>query len=284
MTIGELRKRIEEELASAGIDTFENEAFIILDKTAGIDRAVYFAEPGREVGKETADRVREVVARRKKREPLQYIYRDCEFMGLSFYVDERVLIPRQDTECLVEEALSLMRQAESPRVLDLCCGSGCIGLSIASLMPRAQVSLADISQDAINVASYNARRLGLNVSLIQGDLFDKIRGTFDCILSNPPYIKSEEISGLMAEVRDFEPVTALDGKADGLYFYREIISRASAYLAEGGWLMFEIGYDQGQNVKTLMEENGFERTQVRKDLSGLDRIVCGCRYKGGSNV
>ncbi len=216
---------------------------------------------------------RKALEERVQRIPLEYITHETEFMGLSFYVDENVLIPRQDTECMVEYVLNF---SEGGDVLDLCTGSGCIGISLAVLGKCSSVVLSDISEKALAVAERNAGANGADVRLIHSDLFRNIEGMFDLIVSNPPYIPTGDMEGLMPEVRDHEPALALDGSPDGLRFYREIIRDAGKFLRDGGRLCLEIGYDQGQSVKALMETK-FEQVEIRKDLAGLDRIVTGIR-------
>ena len=184
-----------------------------------------------------------------------------------------MLIPRQDTECLVEQVLPF---CPGKKVLDLCTGSGCIGISLAVLGGPAAVVLADVSGEALKVAEKNAENHGVKPVFCQGDLFENVPADlFDVIVSNPPYIASEEIQKLMPEVQDHEPVLALDGREDGLYFYRKIIELSSSYLADQGMLAFEIGYDQGESVAELMRKKGFQQVEVKKDLAGLDRIVTG---------
>ncbi len=222
-------------------------------------------------------RYRKVLEERMRHIPLEYITHETEFMGLPFYVDENVLIPRQDTECLVEYVLNF---SEGGDVLDLCTGSGCIGVSLAVLGKFSNVALSDISERALAVAERNAGMNGADVRLIHSDLFREIEGMFDWIVSNPPYIPTGDMEGLMPEVRDHEPVLALDGSADGLQFYREIIREAGRFLRDGGRLCLEIGYDQGRPVRALMETE-FDQVEIRKDLAGLDRIVTGVRRETG---
>ena len=202
-----------------------------------------------------------------------YIVGETEFMGLKFKVNSSVLIPRQDTETLVEEALKVVRPGM--RVLDLCTGSGCVIVSILHNVSDVEGYAVDISKQALNVAKENARLNDVPVLFEHSDLFDHVTGTFDVIVSNPPYICTDEIAKLMPEVRDFEPMEALDGKEDGLYFYRKIIGQCKQYLNPEGHLLFEIGYDQGQKVSALMREIGFHDVQVIKDLARKDRVVTG---------
>lgn len=215
------------------------------------------------------------VEKRAKHIPLQHMLHNQEFMGLSFYVNEHVLIPRQDTEILVEEVMRGL--FDGMRILDLCTGSGCILLSLLHYSNDCQGTGTDLSDEALAVAKENAERFRLDnrARFIKSDLFEKVEGIFDIVVSNPPYICRDVIASLMPEVRDHEPVMALDGGPDGLFFYREIISQADRYLTHGGSLYFEIGYDQGEAVSRLMEENGYREVRVVKDYAGLDRVVYG---------
>ena len=213
------------------------------------------------------------VERRAAHVPLQYITRGQNFCGLDLYVDERVLIPRQDTETLVELALK-----ECGTVLDLCTGSGCIAIALAKLGRFSAVSAADISADALAVAAENVRRTGADVTLIRSDLFSEIPGRFDVITANPPYIQRKVIDTLTPEVREHEPRLALDGDEDGLAFYRRLASECPAHLTRGGRVYFEIGYDHGEAVCALLRESGFSGIRCVKDLAGLDRVVTGVYY------
>lgn len=280
MTRKEIREETACRLREAGIEEYEYETWMLLEWKLGVDRAEYFMDPDAEVPQEQWNDLDAALRKRERRIPLQYLMGGCEFMGYSFAVDERVLIPRQDTECLVELAVEQMRRSPEPcRVLDLCTGSGCIGVSVKLLCPQAQVVLSDVSEGALAVAGENARRLGAPVKLVQGDLFENVQGTFDYILSNPPYIPSKVIDGLMPEVRDHEPRLALDGTEDGLHFYRRIVREATKRLRPGGRLLFEIGQEQGEALLSLLQEAGYEETAIRQDLAGLDRIAVG-RWPG----
>ena len=237
-----------------------------------MERSEFFLREEEEMSDKTCGEYREMLEKRSRRIPLEYLTNETEFMGLPFYVNEHVLIPRQDTECLVEEVL---RVSEGKEVLDLCCGSGCIGISLAALGRCKSVMLADISEEALYVSRKNARKNRVSVEIVQSDLFSRIRGTFDIIVSNPPYIPTKDLEQLMPEVRDFEPRLALDGAEDGLLFYRHIIRESHCFLKKGGSLYFEIGYHQGKAVSALMEQAGLTEVRVKKDLAGLDRIVQG---------
>ena len=280
VTRKEIREETARRLREAGIEEYEYETWVLLEWKLGVDRAEYFMDPDAEVPQEQWNDLDAALRKRERRIPLQYLMGSCEFMGYSFAVDERVLIPRQDTECLVEMAVEQMRRSPEPcRVLDLCTGSGCIGVSVKLLCPQAQVVLSDVSEGALAVAGENARSLGAPVELVQGDLFENVQGTFDYILSNPPYIPSKVIDGLMPEVRDHEPRLALDGTEDGLHFYRRIVREATKRLRPGGRLLFEIGQEQGEALLSLLQEAGYEETAIRQDLAGLDRIAVG-RWPG----
>ena len=211
-----------------------------------------------------------LLRRRESREPLQYILGETPFYGRNFKCDPRALIPRPETELLCELALSTM----PPRgqVLDLCCGTGAIGLTLALERPHCQVTLADLSPEALSLARENASRLGADCRFCQGDLFEAVPGeVFDLIISNPPYIPAQVCTTLQDEVKK-EPLMALDGGTDGLYFYRQIAAQAPGYLAPGGHLMLEIGYDQGESVPQLLTES-FTHIELHHDLNHLPRMV-----------
>ncbi len=234
-----------------------------------------------EAADEQQERYEELIGRRMSGEPLQYITGEQEFMGLTFHVDSRVLIPRLDTEILAEEALEYVNRkltrGDAVRVLDLCCGSGALGLSIAALhseTDRLEVVISDISEDALEVARQNAEALGVSdrVAFVKGDLFENIEKSFDLIVCNPPYIRTDVIETLDKEVREHEPMLALDGGADGLDIYRRIAEEAPGYLKAGGRLLMEIGYDQAEDVAALLQKE-FDDIKVLKDLAGLDRVI-----------
>lgn len=281
LTLKQLYKVGTVKLAEEGIEEFSLDAWYLLEYVTGVSKAMYFAEPERAVSEENADRYIDCIRRRAAHIPLQHITGEQEFMGYPFCVNEHVLIPRQDTEILVEEAIQVMRS--KMKVLDMCTGSGCIVLSILKMcrekyyMTDLQGIGADVSEEALKVARENGRRLGVPVTWIQSDLFAKIpeEEKYDVIVSNPPYIETAVIDTLQEEVRLHDPYIALDGKEDGLYFYRRIISEAGKYLKTQGKLMFEIGCDQAEAVEELMKNAGYEQITVKKDLAGLDRVVYG---------
>lgn len=265
-----------ESLVTAGVPDAEVDAWYLFEHVTGMNRASYFLHSTDAMEEEQVKNLRELVEKRAKRIPLQYITGSQEFMGYSFLVSPATLIPRQDTEVLVEE---VSRVAEGKRVLDLCTGTGCILLSLAKLCRLATAVGTDISAEAVETAKKNAKCLQAEAEFYCGDLFEAVpQGMcFDIIVSNPPYIPSAVIASLMPEVKEHEPMRALDGDADGLKFYREIIKNANKYLTEQGRVFFEIGCEQGAEVSALLSENGFQNIRVIKDLAGLDRVVCAHR-------
>lgn len=263
----------QERLQNAGIEEAALDARLLLENVCGTDRNTLLVHGSRAVTEEEQSRYEVYIGQRKKHIPLQYITGEQEFMGLPFKVNENVLIPRQDTEILAEEALKEL--SDGMEVLDMCTGSGCILLSILNYTNDCYGVGADISAKALEVAEENNRRLEKNAVFIQSDLFERIEGRFDMIVSNPPYIPTGVIPTLMDEVKTYEPLNALDGKEDGLYFYREIVKQAGVHLNRGGKLMFEIGCEQAESVSRLMTEAGYKEIQIVKDFAGLDRVVWG---------
>lgn len=268
----------EQYLMQHGIADAPVDAWLLLEYTTGTDRTRFLLDRGLQMTQEEKASYQDLIQKRGTHIPLQHLTGVQEFMGLEFQVNEHVLIPRQDTEILVEEAMKYLKPRM--RVLDLCTGSGCIAVSLARLGPGTiTVDGADISAEALQVARQNADRLNASVCFIQSDLFEAAyfsgtSGVYDMIVSNPPYIQTSVIDELSEEVRLHEPFGALDGREDGLYFYRKIIYESRAHLKEDGWLLFEIGYDQGEAVSRMMRENGFGSVKVIQDLAGLDRVVC----------
>lgn len=273
----------KEQLEAAGVPDADLDAWYLLEFVTGISKARYYGNPEAGIDEREALKYRDVIRQRAERIPLQHITGEQEFMGFSFQVDEHVLIPRQDTETLVEEALEVLKP--KMKILDLCTGSGSILLSLLKLGEKRGIAGlkgtgADISREALKVAEENGRRLEIpedRVAWVRGDLFENLEGPFDLLVSNPPYIPSGELSGLQEEVRLHDPALALDGHEDGLYFYRRIAAEAGKYLRDGAYLMLEIGWDQGEAVSTLLEVAGYREVKVKKDLSGNDRVVRG-RY------
>ena len=266
-----------ERLAAAGIEEAKLDARLLLEELCGTDRNDLLVHGDRPVTEEQEKNYVHQIELRSRHIPLQHITGYQEFMGLRFKVTPDVLIPRQDTETLVEEVLKNLH--DGMRILDLCTGSGCILLSLLRYSNDCVGVGADLSRKALAVAEENAGTLGLSAEFVQGNLFEPVTGKFEIIVSNPPYIPSNVIPTLMEEVREHDPLIALDGKEDGLYFYREIIGKASEYLYPGGMLFLEIGCEQAGAVAELMKNAGYRDVTVCKDLAGLDRVVSG-RYGG----
>ena len=271
-------------LRRSGIPEPDLDAWYLLEYVTGVSRASYYGNPQREMTEQQRTQYEACLRKRSSRIPLQHITGEQEFMGMTFCVNEHVLIPRQDTETLAELALDILERGEIPeeagrgqaRILDMCTGSGCILLSVLHFAARSLESTgADLSEEALAVAAQNAERLGIRAEFIRGDLFENISGRYGMIISNPPYIRSAEIETLQEEVRLHDPREALDGREDGLYFYRRIVSEAREHLEPGGVLAFEIGYDQAEAVSSLLEQAGYTQVSVKKDLAGLDRVVSG---------
>lgn len=298
MTMQEACQQGEKLLMQAGIPDARLDAWYLLEHITGVSRAMYYAKPDQELSEEQTGLYLDFIGRRAAHIPLQHLTGEQEFMGLTFHVNKHVLIPRQDTEAVVEEALRIIaarvafissgrkttgQENKSFRLLDMCTGSGCILLSLIhhAGMNKACGSLKisgtglDISEEALKVARANAESLHIEAEFRQSDLFEAAKGRYELIVSNPPYIRTEEIEALQDEVKGHDPRIALDGKEDGLYFYRKITSEAGTYLEDGGSLVFEIGFDQGEDVSRLMQEAGFRNIMVKKDLAGLDRAVIG---------
>ena len=272
------------ELEKAGIGEFELDARLLLEHICHTNRNTLLVHGEREVTEEEENGYRKAIAMRSTRIPLQHITGVQNFMGLDFCVNEHVLIPRFDTEILVEEVMKELH--DGSRILDMCTGSGCILLSLLHYSNHCSGIGADISKEALQVASENVSSIAAmkrpnpwdenTVKLIHSDLFSKVPNEkFDIIVSNPPYIASAVIPTLMEEVREHEPMSALDGREDGLFFYRKIVAESREYLTKEGMLFFEIGYDQGQAVSDMMRAAGYQDVTVVKDFAGLDRVVYG---------
>ena len=275
MTLKEAYQYGQEQLKKAQIEDADLDAWYLLEYVTGVSRAMYFLDMARELSQEEETRYLEFIMVRTKHMPLQHITGVQEFMGLEFKVNEHVLVPRQDTEVLVESVLDILEP--KMRVLDMCTGSGCILISLLRLCGFSDICGVgvDISKEALEVARKNAEKLGVDAMFLHSDLFSAVEGQYDVIVSNPPYIRTSVIEELKEEVKFHDPYIALDGKEDGLYFYRNIVEKSTQYLKKGGKLFFEIGHDQGEDVSTLMREAGFSNVTVKKDLAGLDRVVFG---------
>lgn len=282
MSLRELLLWGQRTLEQEGIQDAPTDAWYCLEYICGISRACYYARPDAIIEDSKEEKYRELIEKRAAHIPLQQLLGEAWFCGSSFYVNEHVLIPRQDTEVLVEEAKRRVQSGDA--VLDLCTGSGCVLLALMKACPGIAGTGTDISPEALAVARKNGERLGLKVRWIQSDLFEQVEGVFQLITANPPYIASGVIPTLMEEVRDHEPLGALDGGPDGLDFYRKIVAQAGGRLTEGGWLCLEIGYDQGGALQELLEAAGYENIEIIRDLAGLDRVAVGQKSRGGYHV
>lgn len=281
MRLYELVKKGQGMLEEKGVPDADIDAGLLWQHVAGMNMADVLFDRDVEILAEQETDYMELIERRSAREPLQYITGVQNFMGYDFCTSKNVLIPRQDTEVLVETALNITKHIDgSVDVLDMCCGTGCIGISYGLMRPGSRVVLADISEDAIKTTHKNIEKLCGDTDrfrVVGTDLFENVEGRFDLILSNPPYIKSGVIDTLMPEVRDNEPRLALDGMEDGLYFYRIIVSQARKYIKDEGYVVFEIGNDQAEDVQHLLVESGYDDVHVVRDLCRNDRVVYG-RY------
>lgn len=255
------------------IPDWDVDAWLLLQHIFKIDKATYWLSCNDMVRTEQWEQYYLVLEQRSTHMPLQYIIGRQEFMGIDFAVTPDVLIPRMDTECLVLESEKYLRP--HMRILDMCTGSGCIVISLKKRNPEIEAVGSDISDKALKIACKNASANNTEVTFVQSDLFEKVEGIYDLIISNPPYIPSEQVNELMEEVRDYEPRIALDGTSDGLRYYREISREGYRYLKPGGLLFYEIGCEQAQEVSVIMESAGFKDIKIIQDLAGLNRVVYG---------
>lgn len=276
-TIGALVKWAADDFRARGIENPRLDAELIVAFALGIDRTRVIIDAQRPLDPSELANLRELVKRRRAHEPVAYLRGEREFYGLRFRVDRRVLIPRPDTEVLVDVALARTKDVSlSMRMLDLCTGSGCVAIAAARQRPTSKVLAADVSEDALAVARANAHRLGAyNVAFVRSDLFADVRGKFDVVTANPPYIPTSEIDALQADIREFEPRIALDGGADGLAIVRRIVDAAPSHLAPGGVLAIEIGMGEAARTVELFEERGFEDVRADRDYGRIERVVSG---------
>ena len=263
-----MQKLKEAEIGEAQLD-----ARLLLEEVCGTDHNTLLCHGDREVSEAEEEQYRKALEQRAVHVPLQHLLGYQDFMGLRFQVNEHVLIPRQDTEILVEEAMRYLH--DGMRILDLCTGSGCILLSLLHYSNDCEGTGVDISKEALQVAALNAELLGIKADFLKSDLYEKVTGKFDLLVSNPPYIERKVIPTLMEEVREYDPYIALDGGEDGLDFYRRIIGGAQDYLKRGGQILMEIGSGQAQAVSELLREAGFKEIDVCRDFAGLDCVVSG---------
>ena len=277
MTFGEILNEATTYLKRGNISDAKTDAWQLMEFVWGINRSYYFAHSDDIIEAEKKEQYMTLIHRRSEHIPVQLLTNQAHFMGHTFYVNGDVLIPRLDTEILVEEVSKVVQRGD--KILDLCTGSGCIIISL--LLDNQEKDLQgvaiDVSAGAIAVAKVNAKLLDVDVEFIESNLFEKSEDKYNVIVSNPPYIRTAVIEELMPEVREHEPLLALDGSDDGLHFYRKIVTQAADFLTEEGWLAFEVGYDQGMDVSEMMTSSGYIDVKVIKDLAGLDRVVIGQR-------
>lgn len=280
-TVSQILLEAKKSLKQSGAVSYALDAELLLMHILNFTKTQLFTKDIVVLTKEQQEKYEFLIEERKRGVPVQYLLGECEFMGLPFYVNESVLIPRADTEILVETVLEYHQKETFQTVLDIGTGTGCIAVSIAHYT-NMQVYAVDINEKALKTAQKNAKKNHVTIEFIKSNLFsnfpESFYHTFDVIVSNPPYICTDEIETLMTEVKDFEPRLALDGGEDGLFFYHEIVKQSQKFLKENGYLFFEIGCEQAEQVKDIMDLNGFENIEIRKDLAGLDRVIVG-RYK-----
>ena len=271
--------KLREILADADIEAPEVEARLLIENITGLSRAMQIAKADEEIGAEQEKALLETAEKRARHIPLQYILGKWSFMGIELKVGEGVLIPRDDTEVLVNLCLEYLKDIEHPQVIDLCAGSGAISIALDKLTD-AEVTAVELSDTAFNFLLENIKSNDSGVKAIKADVLEDYisfeEECFDLIVSNPPYIKSNEINSLQEEVR-YEPRMALDGGADGCDFYRAIIKRWTRHLKKGGALAFELGEDQAEYVGSLTEQNGFKNIKTAEDLGGIKRAIIGTK-------
>ncbi len=265
-------KENTDKLDAAGITDASVDIWLLLEHFADIKKSDYLANQDTTITKVVAEQIEEAVEKRANHIPVQHIIGQTEFMGLTFKVNDKVLVPRLDTEILVDEVVKYVGD-DFAKILDMCTGSGCIAITVSDMCDNATVVGADISKDAIDIAEDNNKLNQTDVTFIESDLFENVEGLFDVVVSNPPYIKTEEIENLQEEVKLYDPKLALDGGESGLDFYQRIIKDSKDYLKANGMIFFEIGFDQAEEVSNILKENGYHDIVVKKDLSGLDRVV-----------
>lgn len=265
-------------LKKYNVENARLDAEYIFAYVLGVKRISLMLNFDEEISEENKNLIRQYIVRRGKyREPLQYIVKEWEFYGYPIKVDGRVLIPRQDTEILVEQCIYLMKEKENPKILDIGTGSGAISIALAKELPESEVLGLDVSDDALKMAVINRELNNVsNLKFLKSDVFQHVREkNYDLIVSNPPYIPVEEYNELMPEVKEYEPRMALTDGGDGYYFYKKISEESVNYLKNGGYLAFEVGYNQGETVSQLMEKNGFQIIGRAADYGGIERVIIG---------
>lgn len=273
-TIGELINLSAGYLEGKGCSSARLDAELLLGHVLGLDRLDLYLNFDKPLSGKEVEEYRQFIGRRGRRIPVAYLTGEREFYSLPIKVDKNVLIPRPETEFVVDKVLELVEPDKPTKVLDLGTGSGAIALALACQDPYFKITAVDISPEALQVAEANAKRLGVDhqVDFLQSDLFSKVTGTYSVICSNPPYIKREEMQQLSPEV-GVEPALALDGGPDGLGFYRRILDQAASFLEQPGFVVLEIGWDQGADVRAIGENSGFTWLDTTKDYGGQERVV-----------
>lgn len=281
ITIKEALNEAYQKLKNRNIESYKIDAQILLYTVLNTDRVFILSNGEKELSKEDYDNFTQLIKKREEKIPIAYLISKGDFMGIDLVVESGVLIPRGETEILVEVALEFLKDKSDIKVLDMCAGSGCVGIAIAMNNLKTQIIETDISNVSKKIVNINVDKYDLKdrVQFVSSDLFENIdkKSKFDIIVSNPPYIETEEINNLMEDVKNYEPHIALDGGNDGLQFYRKITKEAGYFLKENGMLAFETGYKQGKEVESLLKKNGYKNIKILKDLSGHDRIVHGIK-------
>ena len=284
MKYSEVFAKIKGILSDAGIEDFESDAWLIFSHVTGVTKAGYYAHMDDDLAKTDVDKMLDMTNRRQQRVPMQHILGEAYFFGRRFIVNGDVLVPRFDTEVLVERTLKSIRRdylgtaggdSKGLSILDMCTGSGCIAITLGLELAGRNICVdaSDISEAALSIDEENAKLHEAKINFFKSDIFEQVDKKYDIIVSNPPYIKSEDIAKLDREVREYDPLNALDGGEDGLIFYRRIIKEAPSFLNRGGTVLFEIGCDQGADVLSLFIEAGFSQVEIHRDLAGLERVV-----------
>jgi len=279
MVIRELLKKADKLLSDKGIEDSFNESAILFAYAADKTKTYIFTHMDETVSQDTKILFDDFIAKRSKRMPVAYIVGKAWFMSLELFVDKTTLVPRPETEELVEEVLNIIKNIHEEKVymLDLCTGSGCIGLAVAHYEKKVSAILSDLNPDCVNMARRNVLKhdLGNRVAVVESDLYNSIEDKeFDLVSANPPYIPSDDLRGLEDDVRLYEPSAALDGGLDGLDFYRKIINGAHKHLKSGGYLVLEAGIDQSEAISLLLSDKYFANISIKKDIAGIPRIIC----------
>jgi release factor glutamine methyltransferase len=278
MNIGEILLQSYQILKNVKIESYMLDSQLLLGKVLNKDKLFIMLNRDFNINEKQKNEFMQLIEKRRNKMPIKYILGECEFMSMDFIVKPGVLIPRPDTEILVEEVINIVREKGYTRICDVCSGSGAIGISIARFVESTKVMLYDISRDAIDVSNLNIKRFDLS-HRVNVELSDLLKvpidqnKKFDVIVSNPPYIREDVIPTLMDDVKNYEPIIALSGGEDGLDFYRRITKESVGLLEKGGLLAFEIGYDQREAVSEMLFKSGFREIKCIKDLSGNDRVI-----------